>query len=61
MGYMMDFSLVYDGLECDERPLIQDLQDRYGFPVRYVSPDGYYRWLETEPAGKREQMDDSVG
>ena len=47
------YSLVYDGLECDERPLIQDLQDRYGFPVRYVSPDGYYRWLETEPAGFR--------
>ena len=47
------YSLVFDGLECDERPLIQDIQRRYGFRTEYVSPHGYYEWLQLEPRGFR--------
>ena len=47
------YSLVFDGLECDERPLIRDVQRRYGFNTEYVSPHGYYEWLQLEPRGFR--------
>ena len=47
------YSLEFDGLECDERPLIRDVQRRYGFRTEYVSPHGYYEWLQLEPRGFR--------
>src|SRR5207249_1849001 len=40
------FSLVFDGLECDERHLIGDIQAKYGFQARFVPPDGFYDWLQ---------------
>jgi asparagine synthase (glutamine-hydrolysing) len=30
------FSIVYPGLECDERPLIEMVQDAYGFNAVYI-------------------------
>ncbi len=47
------YSLLYDGLECDERPLIRDVQTAYDLPVEYVSPEGYYQWLQEAPQGFR--------
>lgn len=47
------FSFVFDGLECDERPLIEDMQDMYGFDAHYVSPDTYGGRLEMDPHGFR--------
>jgi asparagine synthase (glutamine-hydrolysing) len=32
-------SIVYDGLECDERPLIEATQHKYGFAAHFLAPD----------------------
>ena len=47
------YSLVFDGLECDERPLIRDIRRRYDFDTEFVSPHGYYEWLQLAPRGFR--------
>jgi asparagine synthase (glutamine-hydrolysing) len=46
-------SIVYDGLDCDERPLIQELQARFGFDAHYLRPDPTREWLQLEPGGFR--------
>jgi Asparagine synthase len=51
------FSAVYDGLECDERPLIADLQGRCGFDARYVAPDPSAELAQLEPDRFRDRPD----
>ncbi|MBV9359318.1 MAG: asparagine synthetase B [Chloroflexi bacterium] len=46
-------SVIYDGLDCDERELIGDVQARYGFDARYLSPNRSREWLQLEPDGFR--------
>ncbi len=50
-GGFATFSTVYEGLECDERPLIAEIQDMYGFEAHFLSPGGYAGRLQLEPAG----------
>ena len=48
------FSLVYDGLECDERDLIQDVQAKYGFAARYIPAPPAIARLRLEASGFQE-------
>lgn len=48
------FSNVYDGLECDERDYIADVQAKYGFTAQYIPSVGRATWLQLEPVGFRE-------
>jgi len=45
------FSTVYDDLECDERPLIEAVQEMYGIDAHYVPPGGYAGRLQPQPMG----------
>jgi asparagine synthase (glutamine-hydrolysing) len=45
------FSFVFDGLDCDERPLIEDIQAKYGFEAQYLSAADHGEWLSLEPEG----------
>jgi asparagine synthase (glutamine-hydrolysing) len=48
-------SVVYAGLECDERPYIEAIQQRYGFEAHYLTPDLSIETLAGDPAGFRER------
>lgn len=45
------FTLHFDGLDCDERPFIEAISERYDLPVRYVSFAGSVPRLQVEPVG----------
>jgi asparagine synthase (glutamine-hydrolysing) len=46
------YSLDYDGLECGERPLIESVQAKYGFPAQFFRPQGeFFGWLRLAPDG----------
>lgn len=45
------FSLLYDGLDCDERPFIEDIRSKYGLDTRYLSMVGLGRDFDPEPNG----------
>lgn len=44
------FSLLFEGLDCDERDLIQDVVEQYGFPAHYLPHAPHSGWLRPEPA-----------
>ncbi len=46
-------SVIFDGLDCDERELIRDVEARYGFDAHYLSPNPKREWLQLEPDGFR--------
>jgi asparagine synthase (glutamine-hydrolysing) len=48
---LVGISLVYDGLECDERDLIQDIQAKYGLDVSFLRATEYAWLLQPEPRG----------
>jgi asparagine synthase (glutamine-hydrolysing) len=37
----MTFSLLFDGLDCDETPFIRDVQSKYGFDARYLPASSF--------------------
>lgn len=45
------FSAVYPGLECDEQPLIEEVQRKYGFSAHLVTPDADNEWSLATPRG----------
>src|SRR5205823_11614755 len=45
------FSLLYEGLDCDETPLIRDVQAKYGFDARYVRAKDSMSNFDPAPAG----------
>lgn len=45
------FNLAFDGLECDERPLVEDIRRKYDLDVRYVAPPRELGWLDPDPRG----------
>jgi asparagine synthase (glutamine-hydrolysing) len=45
------FSLVFDGLECDEQSLIRDVQTKYNLDIRTIPPSRGAGWLDPEPRG----------
>jgi asparagine synthase (glutamine-hydrolysing) len=47
------YSFTCDGLDCDERPFIEDMQAQYGFEVRYISPGAFDGRLRLDPRGFR--------
>ena len=49
------FSSVYPGLDCDERPLIEEVEAKYGFPAHYLAPEADNEWSLTAPQGFRPQ------
>ncbi|HEU5317228.1 MAG TPA: asparagine synthase-related protein [Chloroflexota bacterium] len=55
-------SAVFDGLECDERTLVEDIQRMYDFPTKFVpfSPSGG-SWLRPEPRGFQESPNMGAG
>ena len=48
------FSAVFDGLECDEQPLIRDIQDMYGFDARSIPCGEESGRLRLDAAGFQE-------
>jgi asparagine synthase (glutamine-hydrolysing) len=52
-GGFATFSNVYDGLDCDERPYIEEVQTRYGFEAHFLAPDRTREWLPLMPSGFR--------
>lgn len=46
----VSFSMVFEGLECDESPFIRDVQAMYGFDARYL-PAPEYLNLDPAPGG----------
>jgi asparagine synthase (glutamine-hydrolysing) len=45
------YSALFDGLECDERGLIRDIQDMYGFEARYIPCGDAQGRLRLDPPG----------
>jgi asparagine synthase (glutamine-hydrolysing) len=45
------FSLVFDGLDCDERELVEDVQAKYGFRAEYLPVPDLTGELQLEPVG----------
>lgn len=45
------FSLVFDGLECDERELIEDTRAKYGFAAEFVPAASRVHSLDVDPRG----------
>jgi len=45
------YSIVFDGLECDERDLIRDVQAKYGFTAKYFPAGDRVRSLDLAPKG----------
>jgi asparagine synthase (glutamine-hydrolysing) len=45
------FSFELAGLDCDERPWIQDVTDKYGIDARYIALQDTGAWLQLEPLG----------
>ena len=48
------FSAVFDGLACDERQLIRDIQELYGFDARYIPSGEESGRLRLDASGFRE-------
>jgi asparagine synthase (glutamine-hydrolysing) len=48
------FSSVFDDPECDERPLIEDVQAKYGFDAQFIADGGFAGRLQVEPWGFQE-------
>lgn len=48
---LTSFSLTFEGLDCDERSLVEDIQRQYDCAVEYVPATSLVSWLELEPAG----------
>jgi asparagine synthase (glutamine-hydrolysing) len=48
------FSSVFDDLDCDERPLIDDLRAMYGFEAHFITCGSFAGRLQLEPAGFQE-------
>jgi asparagine synthase (glutamine-hydrolysing) len=44
---------TYAGLECDERPFVEDMRALYGFDALYVAPGEFAGRLQLEPRGFR--------
>lgn len=47
----MSFSMVFDGLECDEQPLVEEIGTKYGFATHVVESSQLSSWLEPERPG----------
>lgn len=46
------FNLAFDGLDCDERPLVEDIKRKYpNLDLRYVDPPRELGWLDPDPRG----------
>lgn len=45
------FSMAFDGLSCDERPFIDDMQAAYGFESRFVSCGSFAGRVQLQPEG----------
>ncbi len=54
------FSSVFEGLECDERPYIADVQAKYGFPAHLVPTGEMAGRLRLEPVGFQESPNAGV-
>jgi asparagine synthase (glutamine-hydrolysing) len=50
-GRLKSFSFVFDGLDCDERDFIRDIEEMYGLEAHYVSPGTFGGRLRLEPSG----------
>ena len=50
----VSFTSTFDGLECDERELVRDLQAMYGFDARTLSANEGPGRLQVEPSGFQE-------
>jgi asparagine synthase (glutamine-hydrolysing) len=46
---LMSMSHVFDGLDCDERPLIETIRDKYDMDTRFIEFDGSGGRLHLEP------------
>lgn len=51
---LVTLTSVYDDLDCDERPFIEDMRAVYGFDARYVPAGQLSGRLQLQPAGFRE-------
>ncbi|HEX7122007.1 MAG TPA: asparagine synthase-related protein, partial [Gemmatimonadaceae bacterium] len=60
-GGFTTFTSAFDGLECDERPLIEDLRDKYGFRAEFVDCGAFGGRLQPEAAGFKESPNMGVG
>lgn len=47
----MSFSTTYEGLDCDERQYVQDIQAKYGFDLHYLTEGPSDGRLHLEPGG----------
>lgn len=45
------FSMVFAGLECDERDFIQDCQSKYGFPAHFIECSSLDPWFSAQQHG----------
>jgi asparagine synthase (glutamine-hydrolysing) len=50
----ISYSLVFGGLDCDERGLVEDVRAAYGFEARYLHAERLGGRLDLEPRGFRE-------
>ncbi len=48
------FSQVFDGLDCDERPLIEEIRAMYDLDARFLPFSGSNDYLQPEPTGFQE-------
>jgi asparagine synthase (glutamine-hydrolysing) len=48
------FSVLFEGMECDEREFIQDVQDKYGFTARTIPCGDFGGRVELVPQGFQE-------
>lgn len=48
---MTAFTAVFDGLECDERHLVRDIEAKYGLPVQYFPAEECDGKLQLRPQG----------
>jgi asparagine synthase (glutamine-hydrolysing) len=55
------FSMVFDGVECDERHLIRDIEEKYGIDARYIAPEHAADGMSVMGAGFRERPTPPVG
>lgn len=55
------FTSVFDALDCDERPYIEDMRRMYGFDARYIPSEEGIGRLALAPAGFREAPNMGIG
>lgn len=48
---LVGFNLYFEGLQCDERPLVHEISKLYGLPIRYLRFTGEAPRLQPEPEG----------